>query len=288
MRENKIKSGLGNGKSAFASGALLFGVLLAGVLMLGAAAVRAQQEAAGGEVAVEEKEQAAADKAAEAVTVKGATLGRVGEGAAVDAEQFEFAAAEVKLWLDSHLENIEKPSHLRYEFVKSGSYEEGFTDSVNLYITAINADGTRQARLEFFSADRRQQVNADNVTDITGNPVLVAYMQGDVYEMSRLTGGSWRYFQRRVKLAFAQTARIEEVTFRYRGEEVRGEKISITPYLSDPRRRQFEEFAVKSYEFILSDSVPGKLFQIKTVVPDRDDPERPLLQEVLTLRGADS
>ena len=283
MKGNKIKSGLGNGKSAFANGALLLGALLAGMLLAGADAVRAQQEAAGGE-----KEPAAADKAAEAVTVEGATLGRVGEGAAVDAEEFEFAAAEVKLWLDSHLENIEKPSHLRYEFVKSGSYEEGFTDSVNLYITAINADGTRQARLEFFSADRRQQVNADNVTDITGNPVLVAYMQGDVYEMSRLTGGSWRYFQRRVKLAFAKAARIEEVTFRYRGEEVRGEKISITPYLSDPRRRQFEEFAVKSYEFILSDSVPGKLFQIKTVVPDRENPERPLLQEVLTLLGADS
>ena len=218
----------------------------------------------------------------ESVQVEGATLGRMGESAVVDPAAFEFAAAEVKLWLDDHLENIRQPSRLYYEFVKSGSYEEGFTDSVYLDITRVNDDDTKDATVEFFSAERRQQVN------VTGNPVLGLYMEGDVYEMKRLTGGSWRYFQRRVKLAFANAASVEEVSFRYGGEEVRGEKIAIQPYLNDPRRRQFEEFAAKSYEFILSDAVPGKLFQIKTVVPDQDDPARPLLQETLTLQSVDS
>ena len=127
----------------------------------------------------------------------------------------------------------------------------------------------------------------DNLVGITGNPVLVVYMQGDVYEMNRLTNGSWRYFQRRIKSAFAEGAKIEPVTFEYGGTEMTGEKISITPYLNDPRRRQFAQFAPKIYEFILSEQVPGKLYQIKTVIPAGSPDSEPLMEETLTLQNAE-
>ncbi|MGI9229178.1 MAG: hypothetical protein ACR2P9_04875 [Gammaproteobacteria bacterium] len=258
-------------------GNVVFACVTVLVLLLAGIAVNAQESEAV-EVEVEK----------ESIDVPGATLGRIGESAVVDPDEFEFAEAEIKLWLDDHLHNIKKPSRLYYEFVKSGTYEEGFADSVYLDITRINDDGTRDANLEFFTAERRQEADAHNLTSITGNPVLGIYMQGDVYEMERLTSGSWRYFQRSIKLAFANTASIEAVTFQYGDKEVSGEKISIAPYLKDRRRRQFEEFAAKSYEFILSDAVPGKLFQIRTVVPDSKDPDRPLLQEVLTLQSVES
>ena len=230
---------------------------------------------------------AVAEDADDGVEVKGATIGRMGDPIAVDPDTYEFADAEAKLWLDNHLQNINSPGRLYYDFVKRGSYEEGFSDSVYLDIVEVNEDGSKTADLEFFTADRQQNARSDNLVGVTGNPVLLVYMQGDVYEMNRLTNGSWRYFQRRIKSAFAEEAKIETVTFEYDGTQLTGEKISITPYLNDPRRRQFAEFAPKLYEFILSDQVPGKLYQIKTVIPDTAPDKEPLIEEILTLQNAE-
>ena len=225
-----------------------------------------------------------AEDDSEGMEVKGATIGRMGDPVGVDPNTFEFADAEVKLWMDNHLRNISSPGRLYYDFVKSGSYEEGFSDSVFLDIVKINEDGSKDADLEFFTAGRQQNERREG---ITGNPVLGKYMEGDVYEMNRLTNGSWRYFQKRIKSAFAENAKIEPVTFEYDGAEMTGEKISITPYVNDPRRRQFAEFAPKLYEFILSDQVPGKLYQIKTVIPAGSPDSEPLMEETLTLQSAE-
>lgn len=221
------------------------------------------------------------------IPVQGAELGRIGEPVAVDPEKFKFSDAESKLWMDNHLENIDHPVRIYYEFSKTGSYEEGFNDSVYLDILKINEDGSKNAALQFFSADRQQSAKPDNLTNILGNPVLGIYMQGDVYEMNRLTSGSWRYFQRQIKLAFSKSATVEPVTFKFDGKEVKGEKISITPYLHDPHRQQFLQFADKRYEFILSHDIPGTLYQIKTIVPDNSSPNKgPLILETLTFKSA--
>lgn len=222
------------------------------------------------------------------VEVKGATIGRMGEPIGVDPDTFEFTDAELKLWMDNHLQNIESPGRLFYQFVKRGSLEEDFSDAVYLDILGINDDGSKEADLQFFTADRRQLVSPDNLSRITGNPVLLVYMQGDVYEMNRLTSGSWRYFQRRIKAAFADGAAIEPVVFEYGDEQLEGEKITIRPFLDDPRQAQLASFSAKLYEFIISDQVPGKLYQIKTVVPSEDAAqEEPLIEETLTLQYAE-
>ena len=54
-------------------------------------------------------------------------IGRYGEEDEIP-EDFQFADAENKLWLDNHLGNITRPISLYYEFEKSGTYEDGFID----------------------------------------------------------------------------------------------------------------------------------------------------------------
>ena len=213
-------------------------------------------------------------------------IGRYGEVDQVP-EDFKFNDAEVKLWLSNHLENINKPQSLFYEFEKSGSFEEGFTDSVYLKILELNEDGTKNAALDFFTAERRQPVNSDNVTNIVGNPILGVFMHGDTHDMARLTGGSKsrsRYFIKSIKVSLRENAVVEPITFTFNDKEYKGEKVYFSPYLNDPHRRDFEKFAEKYYEFIFSDDIPGSLYQIKTVVPDRGEGNKePLIQERLTL-----
>lgn len=215
-------------------------------------------------------------------------IGRMGDAIGVDPETFEFSSAERMIWLDDHLQNVSKPARLYYEFIRDGSYEEGFTDAVYLDISKINEDGSKNTILEFFTADRQQDANSDNLNNIRGNPVIGVYMQGDVMEMNRLTEGSWRYFQRRIKLAISESAEIEVVSFDFDGKTIAGEKITITPYVNDPRRNQFSHLADKRYEFIFSNQIPGSLYQIQTVVPDKSGSDKgPLIRETLTLQNVE-
>jgi len=214
-------------------------------------------------------------------------IGSMNDSGMIDPDEYEFSNAESKLWMDKHLLNIEQPARLHYEFVKTGSYEDGFVDDVYLDIVKINEDGTRDAVLAFFSGDLKQKVSPSNVNNITGNPVIGIYLQGDVYEMSRFTEGGWKYFHRQIKMAIADNNESEPVTVELDGKQYQGEKIVLLPYEKISKKSRLKEFADKRYEFIISDEIPGKLYQIRTVINDAENPAVPLVEEVLTLTGID-
>jgi len=215
-----------------------------------------------------------------------ASIGRYGEVDEIP-EDFEFATAENKLWLDNHLGNITQPTSLHYEFEKSGSYEDGFIDSVYLKVVELNEDGSKNTLLDFFTAERKQRIPEGNTTNIRGNPVLGIYMNGDVFDMARITGGKpdrYRYFLKQIKVALRESAKVESTTFSYNGKEYQGEKIFFTPYIEDPHRRDFEKFADKYYEVVISDDIPGKLYRITTIIPDTSsETAEPLIVETLKL-----
>jgi len=209
-------------------------------------------------------------------------IGSMNDSGMVDPDEYEFSNAENKLWMDKHLSNIVQPVRLHYEFEKTGSYEDGFIDDVYLDIVEINEDGTRNAALEFFTEERRQKVSPSNLEKITGNPVIGIYMQGDVYEMSRLTDGGWKYFHQQIKLAIAANDESEPVTIELDGKEYQGERITLYPFEKIPKKSRLREFSDKRYEFIMSEEIPGKLYQIWTVINDPENPSVPLLEEKLT------
>ena len=214
-------------------------------------------------------------------------IGSIEDSGMVDPDVYEFSNAENKLWMDKHLLNIVQPARLHYEFVKTGSYEEGFIDDVFLDIIEINEDGTRNATLEFFTEERKQKVSPSNVEKITGNPVIGIYMQGDVYEMSRLTDGGWKYFHKMIKLAIGDNNESEPVTIKLAGKEFQGEKITLYPFERIPKKSRLREFSDKRYEFIMSEEIPGKLYQIWTVINDPENPSVPLMEEKLTLTNVE-
>lgn len=214
-------------------------------------------------------------------------IGSIEDSGRVDVNEYEFSNAENKLWLDKHLLNIKQPVRLHYEFEKTGSYEDGFVDDVYLDIVKINEDGTRDAALDFFTEERKQDVSSNNIMSITGNPVIGVYLQGDVHEMSRYTEGGWKYFHRQIKLAMADSNTSEHVTVELQGKQYESEKIVLYPYENIKKKNRLKEFADKRYEFILSDEIPGKLYQIRTVINDAENPDVPLVEEVLTLIGID-
>lgn len=204
-------------------------------------------------------------------------------------EEETFSRANTELFLTDHLGKINIPSSLLYDFRKTGTLEEGFSDTVEVRFTEAPVEDEKQVEIVFFTGERSRIVPPMTVS--TGNPVLMMFLQREVNEMDRLTDGHWRHFQKMIKLALENEAEINEVTVPYGNQASPGLKIKISPYLEDPKRDEFEKFATRYYEFTLSSEVPGYVYQIRTVDPGNDAEDKKtasselLLEETLTYRA---
>jgi len=210
-------------------------------------------------------------------------------GAVYPTEKETFSEANTELFLTDHLGKVSAPSRLLYDFRKTGTLEEGFRDTVEIRFVGTPAEDTKRVEIIFFTGERSRTVPPMTVSD--GNPVIMIFLQREVSEMGRLTGGSWRHFQKMIKLALENDAEITEVKVPYGDQTIPGLKIRITPYLEDPLLANFKRFAHRYYEFTLSGNVPGYVYRIRTVDPGNDAENKTaansdlLVEETLSYRA---
>ena len=199
----------------------------------------------------------------------------------------DFSPAERALFMTDRFAKLRPPMLLRYDFHRSGTLEPGFDDKATITLKAQTNGRCCDASGEFLSG--AHTVVLPPVEAATGNPVMLYFLERDVREMERLTKGKQAYFRKRIRMAIYQGAHQRAVTLRYRGKAVAGHEFAISPYLDDPNRARFEQFANKRYVFTVSDAVPGGVYGIRAMVADAakgaDAP--PLLAEELLIDGAD-
>lgn len=219
--------------------------------------------------------------ASAANTAHGAQPTKVATATAQHAQKTQdVSPAETLLFQTNHLQNLHAPVVLRYTFHKEGSAEPGFDDQVRLVL----ADGKPLATLEFLTGPR--QYTAPPVESPEGNPVLLGFLEHDIAEMQRLTGGARNHFRQRIRLALAESAQVRASHFSYAGKTVNGSEIVIQPYQTDPMRARFEQYAGKRYTFVVSPQVPGGVYQVRAAAAGAAGGTA-LLDETLTLVGVD-
>lgn len=202
--------------------------------------------------------------------------------------EVQFSEAENLLWMTDQLRAVTAPGVITYSFVKDGSYEEGFEDSIEFTISKVHADGMKAAAIRFFTGQRNFPVPPVDSTDV--NPVLKVYFQGDVYEMNRLTDPDrkakerWRYFQRRIKFALSEGAKVSDTEVEFDGRKYKAKQVFFEPYVNDPKRPQFEKFATKQYTVVVAEDLPGYVYEVRTEVPGQDG-QPPLLRERLKIKS---
>lgn len=168
--------------------------------------------------------------------------------------------AEVLLFETDHLARTPVPAALVYHFRKVSNVEPGYTDTVELDLD--RKDGQVHARLRFLSGQRKREL--PDIDDAHGNPVLLGFLEHDIAEMKRLTGGSTTYFRKRIRMALANAAQLGRQPIAFQGKPYEAQVVRIQPYLDDPLHARFEAYARKTYTFIISDAVPGGVYQIST------------------------
>jgi hypothetical protein len=199
----------------------------------------------------------------------------------------DFSPAERLLFMTPQLKTLKPPTRLGYSFNKTGSLEEAFTDRVTLALSAkADGGGCCDAKGEFLSGARQRPL--PEVSGVEGNPVILYFLEHDVREMKRLTGGSEYHFRKRLRMAIYQDAKVSDVSLRYQGRTVKGQEIVFSPFLDDPNRPRYEKFAKKDYRFLLSDAVPGGVYGIRTRIPGTEAADKPLMTEELLIDGAEA
>ena len=170
--------------------------------------------------------------------------------------------AETLLFETDHLARTKVPATLVYEFRHLSNVEPAFTDSVELEVSRSKDKGQVHAALRFLTGARMHTL--PEVDDAHGNPVLLGFLEHDIAEMRRLTGGSVTYFRKSIRMALANSAQVTPQRISYGGKTVDGKAVRIQPYLNDRLRARFENYARKTYVFVLSDDVPGGIYQVRT------------------------
>jgi hypothetical protein len=168
--------------------------------------------------------------------------------------------AETLLFETDHLARLKPPATLVYDFRKVSNVEPGFSDQVRLDLAKVK--GKLSATLHFLSGEHRQEIPA--LEEAHGNPVLLGFLEHDIAEMKRLTGGSTSYFRKRIRMALAQEPQLSVQSITYQGKALQAQTVRIQPYLHDPMHARFEKYLRKTYTFVLSDQVPGGLYELRT------------------------
>lgn len=206
----------------------------------------------------------------------------------------QLTEAELAILMPGHMENIDEPMEIRYEFSKTGTYEQSFEDTVVMDVEKIHEDGAVTVDIHFFTGPHELPfVRPAHEEHIDVNTLIFLYLQADVYNMTYLTNRSIQknfYFNRRILWALADNSTFtsEKIKVPFEGHQVEATRYTIQPYAKDPHRVDYDKFADKRYEFVMSEEVPGELYQIRTVIPNNIEKEAPpLIEETLTLVSAE-
>jgi hypothetical protein len=174
--------------------------------------------------------------------------------------------AQIALFESDHLKGIQHPDRLEYRFLReagSGSTDQAgsgsFTDRIDLDVRPRD-DQKKDVWVDFLTGERHMPFPP--MIGFRGNPVLMFFLEHDVEEMQQLSGGPASYFRTRIRQAFVDRAQLKSIDVTHDGTASPGTEITLSPFTNDPRIAMFPQLKDKLYRFVLTDAVPGGIYEI--------------------------
>lgn len=173
--------------------------------------------------------------------------------------------AEQLLFQRPHLANVREPRALRYRYREESAGQAAVDDGAELTLRRNAAGRCCDVHGEYLSGVMAVQL--PDIPAATSNPVLLYFLEGEVRRLQRTTQGQAAHFRRRIRLSFADGAKVAETPIRWNGRTVPARTVRIAPYVEDPFRVRFPDQAATEYAFVLSDAVPGGIYQLGATLP---------------------
>jgi hypothetical protein len=193
----------------------------------------------------------------------------------------EVNQAQRLVFMNDGMRNVPVGGVLEYGFSSGGKNRESFTDRVLVKVSRVGEDGRRDMEFDFLTGERHLDFHP--ATAYRGNPISIHFLERDISELAKETGGDIAYFRNRVRRAFTHPD-IRPAKVALDGKELDGVSVSVTPFVDDPNEGRFPAYANKRYDFLFSEQIPGGLYRIRTTVPDASG-QGPAIEEDLTFRA---
>jgi hypothetical protein len=190
---------------------------------------------------------------------------------AADDDPRPLSAAQIALFESDHLGGIRQAERLEYRFARETAAANpddvgSYTDRVDIDVRP-RADGGKDVWTDFLTAERH--VPFPPLMDFHGNPLVMFFLERDVGEMHRLTGGTATYFRNRIRQALVDQADLKTIELQRDGKAVPATEITVTPFAQDQHVAVFPGLAGKRYRFVLADAVPGRIVEIQSEAPSK-------------------
>jgi len=162
-----------------------------------------------------------------------------------------------------HLDLVPKGTGIAYKFEHGVTDEKllgkPFTDDIKLNVSDVTADGQRVLDVTVFTGDRQRPTQ--NYDGLTINPVFIWFLDKCVENLRTVAGGKQPYLKGRMRDAFVDKAKIEEVKLEFGGKSVAGYKVTIEPFVDDPNKHKMQGFENSKFTFVLSKDIPGYFYE---------------------------
>lgn len=193
----------------------------------------------------------------------------------------DISRAETLIFMEDHLNGLRANTSLKYQFTKRGNLEEKLDDTSVVSMNGNKSDG-KEIVVNCMSGKNKIDLPLDG--DVRANPVILCFLERDIREMKRLTGGAVNYYRKRIRMALAETAKLSTTTYALAGKTYPATEVTIDPYSLDPARSRYAKHANKTYRFILSDKVPGKVLELRSLMVAEGKPGETMIEEKIVFQ----
>lgn len=198
-------------------------------------------------------------------------------------------SAKSVLFEADHLGQVAAGSQLSYRLDHKVSDEKllglPFSDEIKIAIERVADDGKRDVKVSVFTGDRARPTQP--IAGLTGNPLLVIFLDRSVRNYAMIAGGRTAYLKNRFKVELAKNSTVTPTKVPYNGGEVDGYRVSVTPFVHDPNRHKMRGYEGSTYEFVVSENVPGYFVELVAVLESPKE-GAPRLEERVMFDGVGS
>ncbi len=189
------------------------------------------------------------------------------------------------LFARPHLAGVPSGAELTYrlERLPSDAARLGppFGDDIKLTVRSAPASDARDVELQIFTGDRARE--PISMTELTGNPVLVIFLDRAVSNMAQLTGGSAPYFKGRLRLGLRDRATAEPTSVVFEGRTLDARRIVVRPFVDDAMAARMLGYEGSRFEFLVAEDAPGMLLEMTSSFGSTL-PDAPKLEERIFLK----
>ncbi|MCH9807273.1 MAG: hypothetical protein K0U74_06040 [Alphaproteobacteria bacterium] len=197
------------------------------------------------------------------------------------------ASISSALFETKHIDGLKAGTTLTYDFERVSSEPRmlgpNFTDDIDLTIKKVAENNTRTVGIRVFTGDRGRAVRT--IDGMTGNPVLVFFLDRAVAGFSLLAGGNRAYHKNRFRVAMRTKGGLIPEKFEYNGKPVDGFRFAVRPFTGDRKNiDKMKGYQNAHFEFLMSDDLPGYFAEF-TSNYSSNKPGSPSLRERIVLKG---